>query len=62
MLTKALLRSADLLGVGRKDLSGIIGISEATISRMHKGEAVVSLDSKEGEAATQFVRIYSKLG
>ena len=61
VLTKAVLRSADLLGVERKDLSEIIGISEATISRMHKGESVVSLGTKEGEAATQFVRIYRSL-
>ncbi len=61
VLTKATLRSADLLGVKRKDLSEIIGISEATISRMYKGESVVSLGTKEGEAATQFVRIYRSL-
>lgn len=61
VLTKAVLRAAALLGIGRKELSEIIGISEATISRMHQGSAVVSLETKEGEAATQFVRIYRSL-
>lgn len=61
VLTKATLRSADLLGIERKDLSQIIGMSEASLSRMHRGESVVSLGSKEGEAATQLVRIYRSL-
>lgn len=61
VLTKAVLKSADLLGVSRKDLSEIIGISEATISRMHQGQSQISLKTKEGEAATQFVRIYRSL-
>ncbi len=61
VLTKALLRSADLLGISRKDLSEIVGLSEATLSRMHQGQSVVSLGSKEGEAASQLVRIYRSL-
>lgn len=61
VLTKALLRSAELLKVGRKELSEIIGISEATISRMHNGESLLSLGTKEGETAAQFVRIYRSL-
>jgi DNA-binding Xre family transcriptional regulator len=61
VLTQAVLRSADLLGVDRKDLSEIIGISEATISRMRRGDAVVSLESKEGKAAIQFARICTSL-
>lgn len=61
VLTKALLRSADLLRVSRRDLSEIIGISEATLSRMHQGQSFISLQSKEGEAASQFVRVYRSL-
>ncbi len=61
VLTKALLRSAELLKVSRKELSEIIGISEPTISRMHSGESLLSLDTKEGETAVQFVRIYRSL-
>lgn len=61
ILTKATPRSADFLRIDRKDLSEIIGISEATISRMYKGESVVSLGTKAGETATHFVRIYRSL-
>ena len=61
VLTKAVLRSADLLGVSRKELSEIVGISEATLSRMHQGQSVISLGTKEGEVATQLVRIYRSL-
>ena len=61
VLTKAVLRCADLLSISRKELSEIIGISEATLSRMYQGQSLISLDSKEGEAASQFVRIYRSL-
>ncbi len=61
VLTKAVLRSTDLLKVSRKDLSEIVGISEATLSRMYQGQSMISLGTKEGEAATQFVRIYRSL-
>lgn len=61
VLTQAVLKSSDLLGISRKELSEIIGISEATISRMHQGNSHISLNSKEAEAATQLVRIYRSL-
>ncbi len=61
VLTKAVLRSADLLGVSRKELSQIVGISEATLSRIYQGRSVISLETKEGEAASQLVRIYRSL-
>lgn len=61
VLTKAVLRSAVLLGVSRKDLSEIVGISESTLSRMHQGQSVISLGTTEGEAASQLVRIYRSL-
>ena len=61
VLTKAVLRSADFLGVSRKDLSEIVGLSEATLSRMHQGQTAISLGTKEGETALQFVRIYRSL-
>ena len=61
VLTKAVLRSAELLEISRKELSEIIGPSEATLSRMSSGDSHVSLKSKEGEAALQFVRIFRSL-
>lgn len=61
VLTKALLRSAELLGMSRRDLSEIVGLSEATLTRMHQGRSIISLGTKEGEAATQLVRIYRSL-
>ncbi len=61
VITKALLRAADLLGVSRKELSQIVGISEATLSRMYQGQSTISLETKEGEAASQLVRIYRSL-
>ena len=61
VLTKAVLRSAELLGISRKDLSEIIGVSEPTLSRIHQNRAVIPLESKTGEVATQWVRVYRSL-
>ncbi len=61
VLTRATLRTADLLELSRQELSEIIGISEATLSRMYQGQATLSLRSKESEAAAQLVRIYRSL-
>ena len=40
VLTKALLRAAERLGLSGRQLSGIVGISEATVSRLKRGEAL----------------------
>jgi transcriptional regulator with XRE-family HTH domain len=61
VLTKAVLRSARLLGVSRKEIAEIIGVSEPTLSRMHQGEATIVLKSKEGEAASLWLRVYRSL-
>lgn len=61
VLTKACLRAADFLAIPRKALAEIIGISEATLSRMYQGQSFISLQSKEGETASLLVRIYRSL-
>ena len=60
VLTKATLRAADALGLRNRQLAAIIGSSEASVSRL-SGARVLAPDSKEGELALLFLRLYRSL-
>jgi hypothetical protein len=60
-LTKALLRTADLLGIAPAALARILGISEASVSRLASGARRVAPASKEGELALLLLRVYRSL-
>jgi len=59
-LGKATLRASAQLGLSQKDLAAILGISEATASRLARGRSV-DPKSKEGELALLLLRIYRSL-
>lgn len=61
VLTKALLRSAELLDLRGSRLATAIGVSEASISRMAHGTAALKPGSKEAELATLLVRCFRAL-
>jgi DNA-binding XRE family transcriptional regulator len=61
VLTKAVLRAADKLDVRQAALAAILGVSEATVSRMKKGDYVLHADSKAFELAVLFVRLFRSL-
>jgi uncharacterized protein (DUF2384 family) len=61
VLTKAVLRSASLLGASGADLARILGVSEATVSRMRRGTATLEPQSKEAELAALLVRCFRAL-
>ena len=61
VLTKALLRAAELLGLSSASLARILGVSEASVSRLTSGARTVDPDSKEGELALLLVRVYRSL-
>ena len=61
VLTKAVLRSADLLGLKRAQLSGAIGLSLATLSRMYAGQYHLNPKHKSWELALLLVRLYRGL-
>jgi hypothetical protein len=61
VLTKALLRSADLLGLSSAALARVLGVSEASVSRLSSGTRSVDPHSKEGELALLLVRVYRSL-
>jgi hypothetical protein len=61
VLTKALLRAAELLGLSSAVLARILGVSEASVSRLGAGARTVEPQSKEGELALLLVRVYRSL-
>ncbi len=61
VLAKATGRAAALLGLNGVVLARVIGVSEATVSRVVRGERPLLPDSKEGELATLLVRLYRSL-
>ena len=59
--TKAVLRAAGRLGVSNKVLGRIIGVSDATVSRMGSGTHTLSLGDKPFELAVLFIRMFRSL-
>jgi transcriptional regulator with XRE-family HTH domain len=61
VLAKATWRAAQQLGLSQSALSRVIGVSEATVSRLSRGERTLQPDSKEGQLAALLVRIFRSL-
>jgi hypothetical protein len=61
VLTKAVLRAAELLELSGSALARTLGVSEASISRLYSGGRAVDPKSKEGELALLLVRVYRSL-
>jgi hypothetical protein len=61
IVTKALLRAAANLQLTNTALGAIVGLSDATISRMRKGSYVLSAQDKSYELSVLFVRLYRSL-
>jgi uncharacterized protein (DUF2384 family) len=59
VIAKAVIRAADRLDVSSKSLARILGVSEATVSRLKKGD--YALDKKPFELAVVFIRLYRSL-
>ena len=61
VVTKAVLRAAEELGVTARALSPVIGVSEATVSRMKNDGFALAPDTKPFELAVLFVRLFRSL-
>jgi transcriptional regulator with XRE-family HTH domain len=61
VLTKAMLRAAERLGLSGRQLAEIVGVSEATVSRLRRGEATLEAGSKPFELAALLVRSFRSL-
>jgi len=59
--TKAVLRAATRLGLSHKALGRIIGVSEATVSRMGSGSYTLAPGEKPFEMAMLFIRLFRAL-
>ncbi len=62
VVTKALLRAAEALGLSSVELAQVVGTSESTLSRIrNRKRGPIPLDSKEGELALLFLRVFRSL-
>jgi antitoxin Xre/MbcA/ParS-like protein len=61
VLSKATWRAARNLGLSGARLGRVIGLSEATVSRLGRGEWDVSASSKQGQLAALLVRLLRSL-
>ena len=62
ILSKAVTRSAECLGISRTLLAKVLGLSPATVIRLYSGEYTLGERSKEWEFALLFVRVFCSLG
>jgi DNA-binding XRE family transcriptional regulator len=60
VLAKAFLRAAERLGLTQRQAAAVLGVSEATLSRVASGRPI-DPESKEGEIAVLFVRAFRSL-
>lgn len=62
VLSKALLRASEQLGIGsQKELAEVLGVSAPSISRLRSGSRPLDPSSNEGQRATLFLRIWRSL-
>ena len=61
VVTKAAMRAAKRLRLSNKVLARVIGVSEATVSRMSRGDYELEKGQKPFELAVMFVRMYRSL-
>jgi transcriptional regulator with XRE-family HTH domain len=61
VLTKALLRAAERLGLTGARLAEVIGVSAPTVSRMSKGSWTLEEGTKPYELAALFIRLFRSL-
>jgi transcriptional regulator with XRE-family HTH domain len=62
VVSKALLRAGETLGLSSAELAEIIGTSESTLSRVrNRKRGPIPLGSKEGELALLLLRVFRSL-
>jgi hypothetical protein len=61
VLTQALRRAAEAWELSQRELARILGVSDATASRLFAGVSKIEPDRKEGELALLFLRSFRSL-
>jgi len=61
VVTKAVIRGSEQLGLTARVLAGVLGLSEPSISRMKRGEFALEPETKAFELGLLFVRLFRSL-
>lgn len=61
VLSKALQRAADRLGLKDREVARVLGVSPSSVSRLFQGTRKVDPETKEGELALLLVRVFRSL-
>ena len=61
VLAKATTRAADQLGLSKATLGRVLGLSQATVTRLYQGQYRLAPDSKPGELALLLLRLFRSL-
>src|SRR5688500_17603754 len=61
VVTKAVVRAAGRLGLSNRSLARVLGVSEATVSRMGAGTYLLKTGDKAFELALMFLRLFRSL-
>ena len=61
VLSRALLRASAVLGLNGQTMARVVGVSASSWSRLAAGQRTVDPESKEGELALLFLRLYRSL-
>ena len=61
VVSKATLRAADHLGLNQQALGRILGLSNATVTRLKAGSSALSYGSKPYELALLLIRLFRGL-
>jgi hypothetical protein len=60
-VSKAVLRAGDLLGLNGRRMGVILGLSEASMSRLRSGSLILDKGSKPFELAVLFIKLFLSL-
>ena len=61
VLSKAVLRAAEHLQLSKAALGKVLGLSAASVTRLHQGSVQLASDSKPGELGLLLVRLFRSL-
>jgi len=61
VLSKALERAAERLGFTAREVAGVLGVSPSSVSRLFHGTRTIDPETKEGELALLFLRVFRSL-
>jgi len=61
VVTKAVVKAASILDISNTSLGRVLGVSDATVSRMRAGDWTLTADTKPYELSVLFLRLFRGL-